>query len=280
VRRSAIEGFRPGRLAVGRVGYIVLMDDLVSARNSDRPDALSFAADPVRTWFSEAFEGPTGAQTLGWPPIASGRSTLLLAPTGSGKTLAALLAAIDRLMFHLPADAPEGVRVLYVSPLKALGVDVERNLRTPLAGVRAVAERTGAPYRMPSVGVRTGDTPAAERRDLVRHPPDILITTPESLYLMLTSRARETLRTVETVIVDEIHAVAATKRGVHLALSLERLEWERRLSSEEGPVPGSTAPRRARPDSEDDAEGQAGPRAAAADAGADGGAADGAEANR
>ncbi|MEZ4425972.1 MAG: DEAD/DEAH box helicase, partial [Gemmatimonadota bacterium] len=192
--------------------------------NASPTDALEFAAAATRAWFRRTFPGPTRAQAEGWPRIASGASTLLLAPTGSGKTLAAFLVAIDRMMFGpAPADA-SSTRVIYISPLKALGVDVERNLRAPLAGIRAEAERAGLPFRMPVVGVRTGDTSARERRELVRTPPEILITTPESLYLMLTSQARETLRGVETVIVDEIHAMAATKRGTHLFVSLERLE--------------------------------------------------------
>ncbi|MCA9165411.1 MAG: DEAD/DEAH box helicase, partial [Planctomycetales bacterium] len=186
----------------------------------------------TRQWFTEAFPEPTRAQTLAWPAIAAGRSTLLLAPTGSGKTLAAFLVAIDRIMFGLPeptlSENKPGVRVLYISPLKALGVDVERNLRAPLAGVRAVAQREGVPFHEPQVGVRSGDTPAAERTRLNRQPPEILITTPESLYLILTSRSRDILRDVDTVIVDEIHSLVATKRGTHLFLSLERLERLRR----------------------------------------------------
>ena len=161
---------------------------------------------------------------LGWPPILSGRSTLLLAPTGSGKTLAAFLTAIDKLMFTPAPEKGARCRVLYVSPLKALAVDVERNLRAPLAGIAAEAERTGASFHLPRVGIRTGDTPASERAQMLRAPPDVLITTPESLYLILTSQARETLRSVETVIVDEIHAMVTGKRGAHLFLSLERLE--------------------------------------------------------
>lgn len=187
----------------------------------------------LRRWFLDAFTAPTAVQTLAWPVIAGGASTLLLAPTGSGKTLAAFLVAIDQIMFAPPsAAADKGVRVLYVSPLKALGVDVERNLRSPIAGVRAAAERDGIVYHVPSVGVRSGDTPAAERHRLNREPPEILITTPESLYLILTSRARDTLRRVDTVIVDEIHSLVGTKRGSHLFVSLERLEALRRAGGE------------------------------------------------
>ncbi|MGH3027745.1 MAG: DEAD/DEAH box helicase, partial [Gaiellaceae bacterium] len=162
----------------------------------------------VRTWFERTFDGPTPAQAQGWPAIASGRHVLIQAPTGSGKTLAAFLWALDR------ARPGEGTQVLYVSPLKALNYDVERNLRGPLAGIGSEL----------SVAVRTGDTPPKERAAMLKSPPDILITTPESLFLMLTSRVRETLGRVEVVIVDEVHAVAGSKRGAHLALSLERLE--------------------------------------------------------
>ena len=160
----------------------------------------------------------------GWPAIANGDHTLLLAPTGSGKTLAAFLWAIDRLGTTPRPPKDRRCRVLYVSPLRALAFDVEKNLRAPLAGIALAAERLGVTFDAPTVAMRTGDTPAKERQQLVRNPPDILITTPESLYLMLTSRARETLRGVQTVIVDEIHALAPTKRGAHLMLSLERLE--------------------------------------------------------
>ncbi|HWH05383.1 MAG TPA: DEAD/DEAH box helicase, partial [Gaiellaceae bacterium] len=173
-------------------------------------DPLAPFSPKTREWFERAFAGPTPAQAAGWPAIASGEHVLIQAPTGSGKTLAAFLYGIDRL-----DQAPgEGLRLLYVSPLKALNYDVERNLRGPLAGLRSELR----------VGVRTGDTPQRERRELVKQPPDILITTPESLFLLLTSQARETLRTLETVIVDEVHAVAGTKRGAHLAISLERLD--------------------------------------------------------
>jgi ATP-dependent Lhr-like helicase len=176
-------------------------------------DPLPTFSDPIRAWFASSFTEPTRAQELGWPPIAAGRHTLLLAPTGSGKTLAAFLSALDGLVRD-PSE--RGTRVLYVSPLKALNHDIERNLRAPAAGI--------AFERRPQIALRSGDTSQAERAAIRRHPPDILITTPESLYLMLTSGARDVLRTVETVIVDEIHAVAATKRGTHLSLSLERLE--------------------------------------------------------
>ena len=178
----------------------------------------------VRDWFESALGEPTRAQSLAFGPIAAGESTLLLAPTGSGKTLAAFLAALDRLAFAPEPPKEARCRVLYVSPLKALAVDIERNLRAPLAGIVETARRRGDAVQAPTVGVRTGDTAAIERTRMVRTPPDILITTPESLYLMLTSSARELLTHVETVIVDEIHALAPSKRGAHLFLSLERLE--------------------------------------------------------
>jgi len=185
-------------------------------------DALSRFSAPVRRWFDGAFEAPTDVQVRGWPPIADGTHTLLLAPTGSGKTLAAFLAGLDRL-FRLPGDAEPGVRLLYVSPLKALVYDIERNLRAPLVGIANEASRSGQSLRPVRVDIRTGDTPQRERQRQVKDPADILVTTPESLYLLLGSRARETLRSVHTVIVDEIHVMAGSKRGVHLALSLERL---------------------------------------------------------
>ncbi|MFY9550354.1 MAG: DEAD/DEAH box helicase, partial [Thermoanaerobaculia bacterium] len=187
-------------------------------------DALSGFRPAVQDWFRASFPEPTGAQKRGWPPILAGRSTLLLAPTGSGKTLAAFLAAIDRLMFSPEPAKKERLRVLYVSPLKALAVDVERNLRSPIAGITGAAARMGIEHRLPAVAIRSGDTPAVERARIARTPPDILITTPESLYLLLTSQAAEMLSSVETVIVDEIHAIAASKRGAHLFVSLERLE--------------------------------------------------------
>ena len=186
--------------------------------------ALDRFSPAVREWFTTSFAEPTPAQAQGWPAIAAGDHTLILAPTGSGKTLAAFLWGLDQVASAPPPDGREArTRVLYISPLRALAVDVERNLRAPLKGIALAAERLGVPVNLPSVGMRTGDTTPEERRQLVRHPPDVLITTPESLFLMLTSQARETLRGVETVIVDEIHAMAATKRGAHLAVSLERL---------------------------------------------------------
>jgi ATP-dependent Lhr-like helicase len=187
-------------------------------------DPLALFSASTRAWFRESLGSPTTAQARGWPPIAAGESTLLLAPTGSGKTLAAFLAAIDRLMFSAEPAKEARCKVLYVSPLKALAVDIEKNLRAPLAGIALVAERKGAAMRMPTAMLRTGDTSGAERARMQRTPPDILITTPESLFLLLTSQASKMLASVDTVIVDEIHAVAATKRGAHLFLSLERLE--------------------------------------------------------
>ena len=178
-------------------------------------DPLTVFSPKTRAWFEEAFDAPTPAQTLGWPAIASGRDTLIQAPTGSGKTLAAFLYGIDKLN----SEPGEGLRLIYVSPLKALNYDIERNLRGPLAGLQSELR----------IGVRTGDTPQKERAAMLRNPPDILITTPESLYLLLTSRARENLKGVRTLILDEVHAVAGTKRGAHLALSVERL---RRLTDE------------------------------------------------
>lgn len=175
---------------------------------------------PTAAWFRDSFPAATAVQAQGWPVIAEGGHALLLAPTGSGKTLAAFMVGIDRCL-GLPVDAPDGVRVLYVSPLKALVYDVERNLRAPLMGVQREAPPGARTIR---VDMRTGDTPQADRRRLLKRPGEILVTTPESLYLLLTSKARESLKTVHTVIVDEIHSIAPSKRGVHLSLSLERLE--------------------------------------------------------
>src|SRR5450830_1933140 len=207
-------------------------------------DAMDRFSRPTREWFLGAFPAPTPAQNGAWNAISSGAHALVVAPTGSGKTLAAFLWALDRLLVSVPAEpvdaepetaagaAKKGrrktpkrkTRVLYISPLKALGVDVERNLRAPLIGITQTAKRLGLPAPLTTVGVRSGDTPAADRRALLSNPPDILITTPESLFLMLTSKARETLAEVDTIIVDEVHAVAGTKRGAHLAVSLERLD--------------------------------------------------------
>ena len=199
-------------------------------KKTEKTDPLAGFSEPTRAWFERSFEAPTPAQEQGWPAIATGENTLICAPTGSGKTLTAFLWGIDRLAKEKSGDAgasgsepaeadaqrsiPTGVSLVYVSPLKALSYDVERNLRAPLAGI-------GADLR---VALRTGDTPQRERQAMIRKPPDILITTPESLYLMLTSQARDILTDVEAVIVDEIHAVAPTKRGAHMALTLERLE--------------------------------------------------------
>ena len=192
--------------------------------------SLDLFSPAVREWFTRAFGDPTPPQEAGWPAIARGENTLISASTGSGKTLAAFLWAIDRLLRDCPVGDPSGrlrtdgrsvdeprkTRVVYVSPLKALGYDIERNLRVPLASIGGANEIR--------IGIRTGDTPQKERQALVRKPPDILITTPESLYLMLTSQARQTLTEVDSVILDEIHAVAGSKRGTHMALTLERLE--------------------------------------------------------
>lgn len=186
--------------------------------------SLSKFHEPVRVWFQEALGAPTRVQERGWKPLCAGRSALLLAPTGSGKTLAAFLAALDRLAFRPEPLKKERLSVLYVSPLKALAVDIEKNLRAPINGIRAVSARLGLPCRDVAVAIRTGDTPAKERAAFARAPADILITTPESLYLLLTSEARERLLSVDTVIVDEIHSLAGSKRGAHLFLSLERLE--------------------------------------------------------
>jgi ATP-dependent Lhr-like helicase len=200
-------------------------------------DALASFSPAVRDWFESTFEAPTQAQAEGWAAIARGSHVLIHAPTGSGKTLAAFLWTLDRLATGPPRSAatgsdPGSVRVLYISPLKALAYDVERNLRAPLAGIGLAAARRGDEPPQITIASRTGDTPAEDRRALAKHAPDILITTPESLYLLLTSGAREILRGVDHVIVDEVHAIAGTKRGAHLALSLERLEELRPAAAE------------------------------------------------
>ncbi len=187
-------------------------------------NVLDLFHSPVRAWFEEVFEKPTRPQTLGWPAIARGESTLILAPTGSGKTLAAFLWSLNQLMFSPPPEEMQRCRVLYISPIKALAVDVERNLQSPLVGISQLARRMNVEHYSPAVAIRTGDTPSAQRARFLRHPSDILVTTPESLYLLLTSNAREVLTSIETVILDEIHALVPTKRGSHLALSLERLQ--------------------------------------------------------
>ncbi|MCK3768588.1 DEAD/DEAH box helicase [Microbacterium aerolatum] len=194
-------------------------------------DVLDRFTPATQDWFRGAFAAPTNAQAGAWEAISAGKHALVVAPTGSGKTLSAFLWAIDSI-FREKTDAVDavGTRILYISPLKALGVDVERNLRSPLVGIGQSARRLGVDAPGVTVGVRSGDTTSSDRRKLVTNPPDILITTPESLYLMLTSRAGETLRGVHTVIIDEVHAVAATKRGAHLAVSLERLDTLRRAA--------------------------------------------------
>src|SRR3954468_8297772 len=188
--------------------------------------ALSAFHPLVARWFSETLGPPTRAQALGWAAIRERRHTLIAAPTGSGKTLAAFLTAIDDLVREGAAGPlPDEVRVVYVSPLKALSADIHKNLAEPRAGIERLAAAAGvAPPRITSA-VRTGDTPSSERAAMLRTPPHILVTTPESLYLLLTAaRSRDMLKTVRTVIVDEIHAVVGARRGAHLALSLERLE--------------------------------------------------------
>ncbi len=200
------------------------------------PDPFARFHPVTAAWFKAVFDEPTAPQRMGWPVIARGENALILAPTGTGKTLAAFLWCLDRLMLQDreqrnegtreqgSAEKQRGCRIVYVSPLKALAVDVERNLRSPLAGMANMARRMGVAFSEPAISVRTGDTPQRERARFARHPAEILITTPESLYLLLTSQAADALRTVDTVIVDEIHALVPTKRGAHLALTLERLQ--------------------------------------------------------
>ncbi|HXP22456.1 MAG TPA: DEAD/DEAH box helicase [Streptosporangiaceae bacterium] len=217
------------------------------ARTSSAPGpgpraALAGFSEPTASWFLAAFAEPTQAQAQAWKAIGNGQHALVVAPTGSGKTLAAFLWAIDKLVTEpAPPDPKLRCRVLYISPLKALAVDIERNLRSPLAGVGQAMRRLGLPEPDVRVGVRTGDTAADERRQLASKPPDILITTPESLFLLLTSRARDGLRGVETVIIDEVHALAGGKRGAHLALSLERLDALRGAGAADAASPAEAA---------------------------------------
>lgn len=193
-----------------------------ASASAEADQALALFHPVTAEWFRAVFDRPTAPQWMGWPAIARGESTLIFAPTGTGKTLTAFLWCLDRLMLQEPPKE-EGCRILYISPLKSLAVDVERNLQSPLAGIAATAARRNVPVHMPEIAIRTGDTAQRERSRFRRHPAEILITTPESLYLLLTSEAATSLRSVETVIIDEIHALVPTKRGAHLALSLERL---------------------------------------------------------
>src|ERR1700754_4590358 len=212
--------------------------------NQDVTASLENFSPATRAWFTAVFAEPTQAQAQAWTAIGKGEDTLVIAPTGSGKTLAAFLWALDRLAAApAPADPKRRCRVLYISPLKALATDIERNLRAPLTGIRHAARSLGLEEPDIQVGVRTGDTAADERRKLASKPPDVLITTPESLFLLLTSKARDSLRGVETVIVDEVHALAGSKRGAHLAVSLERLYAPRVGGARAGEDrPGTVAP--------------------------------------
>jgi ATP-dependent Lhr-like helicase len=209
---------------MSRVPASMASMDAAAPTPATGPAGLGRFSALTRAWFESAFAAPTPAQAGAWDALAREQDVLVVAPTGSGKTLAAFLSAIDRLATAPPVDPGRRLRVLYVSPLKALAADIERNLRAPLAGLRAAAARLDLPLPEITVAMRTGDTPADARRRFTRHPPDILITTPESLFLLLTSGAREALTSIDTVIVDEVHSVVATKRGAHLALSLERLD--------------------------------------------------------